>query len=304
MAANSFELVTKYLPLLDEVFVTSSITGRMDVPAKNVEFVGANAVKYFKTSMDGLANYDRDVGFVGGGVVGTWETLTLSLMRGRQFEIDQHDNEETLMLAFGTLAGEFIRTHVVPEVDAVRFARYASKEDILTTSGATLDSSNVVTAIDAAIYAMDEQDVPSEGRKLFITPTLYQAMKQSAAFTRFVTGNNIDRNFEMFDGMEVIRVPQTRFYTKIELYDGITEGPPDERSGGYAKDVDNGGVDINFMIIHPSSVLQITKSASPRIIPPESNKQRRAYCFDYLLYHDAFVYDNKVKGIYLHKNVS
>lgn len=35
------------------------------------------------------------------------------------------DNEETLGMAFGTLAGEFIRTRVSPEIDALNLRAVA-----------------------------------------------------------------------------------------------------------------------------------------------------------------------------------
>jgi len=110
--ANTIALAERYLPLLDEVYKYSSRSAVLDNP--NVQFIGGNAVKVFKTSMDGLGNYSRNNGYVNGNVNGTWETMTLRQDRGRSFQIDRMDNEESLDMAFGTLAGEFIRTKVVP----------------------------------------------------------------------------------------------------------------------------------------------------------------------------------------------
>ena len=110
--ANSIALAQRYLPMLDEVYKVASRSRILDNP--NVEFVGGNTVKVFKTAMDGLGDYSRNGGYVEGAVNGTWETMTLSQDRARSFQIDRMDNEETLDLAFGTLAGEFIRTKVAP----------------------------------------------------------------------------------------------------------------------------------------------------------------------------------------------
>lgn len=115
--ANSIALAQRYLPMLDAVYKYGAKSAILDNP--NVQFIGGNAVKVFKTSMDGLGDYSRNSGYVNGDVTGTWETLTLSQDRGRSFQIDRMDNEETLDMAFGTLAGEFIRTRVTPEVDAL-----------------------------------------------------------------------------------------------------------------------------------------------------------------------------------------
>lgn len=294
--ANSIALATKMLPLLDELYKFASTTAILD--ASMVEWVGANQVKIFKTSMDGLGTYNRNTGFVDGSVTGTWETLTLSNDRGRKFMVDRMDDEETLGQAFGTLAGEFIRTKLVPELDAVRFSKYASASGILTTTAADLTSSTVVAAIDAAIAAMDEAEVPQEGRIFFMTPTIYQAIKDSTAVTRFATmqDGSINRDFTSFEGMRVVKVPQTRFYKGVTLYDGTTGG---QEAGGYIKTASTGR-NINFMIVHPSAIKQVTKHANPRIFRADENQKMDAEQFDYRVYHDTFVLDNKVKGIYAH----
>ncbi len=67
-----------------------------------------------KMSMDGLGDYSRSGGFVGGDADLTWQTHTFSQDRGRAFQVDNMDNEETAGVAFGKLAGEFIRTKVSP----------------------------------------------------------------------------------------------------------------------------------------------------------------------------------------------
>lgn len=297
--ANTIELAQKYLPMLDEVYRLSSLTALLDATA--VQFAGANKVNVFKTSMQGLADYNRNTGFVSGNINGSWESLELTKDRGRSFMVDRMDNEETLDLAFGTLAGEFIRAHVVPEIDAYRFSKYASTTGILTTTGAALaDGDATVKAIDVATAEMDEAEVPGENRVLFITPTQYTAMKSSAkVVTRFatMTDNTINRDFEIFDRMRVIRVPQLRFYTAIDLKDGKTAG---QESGGYAKAA--AAKNINFMIIHPTAVLQVAKHVLPRIFDPDTNQKADAWQFDYRYYHDAFTYENKTKGIYLHKS--
>lgn len=294
--ANSIALAEKFLPLLDEAYKVNSVTASLD--STMVDFAGGNKVNVFKTSMDGLGDYDRNTGFLKSDVTGTWETLALTQDRGRSFSIDAMDDEETLQQAFGSLSGEFIRTKVAPEVDAYRFAAYASAANILKVStGAALTKDTALAAVDAAQTAMHDAEVPVEGRILFITPTVYQYLKNSAGVTRFASMSDtaLSRNFTYFDGMQVVVVPQSRFYTAIDLNDGSTEG---ETAGGYTKGT--GAKDINFMIVHPTAVLQIAKHVKPRIFEPDVNQDADAWKFDYRIYHDAFVYENKAAGIYLH----
>jgi hypothetical protein len=103
--ANTIALAQRYLPLLDEVYKYSSRSAVLDNP--NVQFVGGNAVKVYKTSMDGLADYSRNGGYVNGAVNGVWETMTLSQDRGRSFQVDAMDNEETLEAVFAIFKERF-----------------------------------------------------------------------------------------------------------------------------------------------------------------------------------------------------
>ena len=295
--SNSIALVTKYLPLLDEVYKRSSRTAILD--NQSAQFVGANAVKVFKTSMDGLGNYSRNNGFVAGSVTGTWETLTLSKDRGRTFMVDAMDDEETLNQAFGTLVGDFIRTKVVPEIDAYTFAKIAGTSNILagTAADITVGTTDVPNLVTVAEQAMNEQEVPEEGRILFISEKAYAGLKDKITRTTENGDHNIDRAVEYFDGMRIVRVPPTRFYTAITMYDGSTGG---QTAGGYIGTTST-GYPINFLIVHPSAVMKVMKHVVPRIFSPAENQTADAWKFDYRAYYDAFVYENKVKGVYLHR---
>ena len=95
--------------------------------------------------------------------------------------------------------------------------------------------------------------------------------------------------------MPIIYVPKSRFYTKIQLNDGSS-------NWGYTKAGD--GKSINFMIVYPGAVLQFKKFALPKIFTPDENQEKDAWKFQFRLYHDAFVYENKAKGIYLHQSTN
>lgn len=298
--ANSIALAQTYLPLLDEVYKANSRTAVLD--STKVDIVNGNTVKVFKISMDGLGDYNRTSGFVDGTVNGTWETLTLSKDRGRAFTIDRMDNEETVGMAFGALAGEFIRTQVAPEIDAYTFAKIAGTDGIDTGAAAdiTIGTTDVPALVDEAERSMNENEVPTEGRILFISETAYAGLR--AKITRTVQNDitGINREVEFYDGMQIVRVPQSRFYTAITLKDGSTSG---QTEGGFIG-TKTTGYKINFMVVHPSAITKVVKHALPRIFTPDEYQKADAWKFDYRVYHDTFVYDNKVKGIYLHKGAT
>lgn len=294
--SNSIALAQTYLPLLDEVYKAGSRTAILD--STKVEIVNGNTVKVYKTTMDGLGDYSRNNGYTNGEVTGTWETLTLSRDRGRSFQIDRMDNEETIGMAFGTLAGEFIRTKVAPEIDAYTFAKLAGTAGILTGTAADIavGTTDVAALIDEAEREMNENEVPTEGRILFLSETAYAGLKAKVTRTIQNDVKGINREILTYNDMLIVRVPQNRFYTAITLYDGATNG---QTVGGFVGTATT-GKKINFMIVHPSAVTKVVKHALPRIFTPDQNQTADAWKFDYRIYHDTFVFENKVKGIYLH----
>ena len=298
--ANSIALFKQYVPLLDEVYKEASKTAVLD---GNPELAraGANANELVIPMLDmqGLADYSRNDGYVGGDVTLTNQTVACNFDRGRMFSVDNMDNAESAGLAFGMLAGEFIRTKVVPELDAFRFATYAGKTGISKVStGASLSTgADVISALRTATSKMDEDEVPMENRFLFITPTLLglvqdlDTTKSREVLARFV---------------QVIAVPQTRFYTAIAqksgkvIVSGESPNQPttDETAGGYAKAT--GGKDINFMIIHKAALIQFPKHIAPKVITPEQNQTADAWKFGYRQVGVNDVYKNKLAGVYLH----
>lgn len=297
---NSIALAKQFVPLLDEVYKNASLTSDLDGAAELAR-QGANANELIipMLSMQGLGDYSRNGGYVDGDVTLTNETVKCNYDRGRMFQVDTMDNLETAGIAFGRLAGEFVRTKVVPELDAFRFACYAGKTGISKVStGATLtDGSDVLKAIRAANDKMDEDEVPQEGRYLYITPTLL-GMVQDLDTTK---SREVLSNFT-----RLVKVPQTRFYTAVELKSGkvVTTGEgnsattTDETAGGYIKAA--AAKDINFMIIHKTAVIQFSKHVAPKIITPEANQDADAYKFGYRHVSIADLYQNKLAGVYLH----
>ena len=171
-------------------------------------------------------------------------------------------------------------------MDAFRFATYAGIEGASKASGELVDGNAVIAALIAAQSKMDEDEVPAENRHLRITPTLYNAAM------------NVDttKSKAVLDSFaSVKKVPQSRFYTAIDLKDGTTSG---EEIGGFTKA--EGGADINFMIIHKPALLQYPKHTVNKVISPEANQESDGWMFFYRAYGLADVYENKAAGIYVH----
>ncbi len=290
--ANQIALAAKYAPFLDEIYKQDSKSAILDTANQFVNFTGANTVNIFNLTTVGMGNYDRNAGFVPGDATGTWQPYVLETDRGRSYMIDVLDNDETLGMAFGSLLSTVERQHVIPEVDAFRFAQYASgaaagnvKTETLSAGAATIAS------IDGATVALDDAEVPYEGRILFVSPAVYGLIK--AGITRMVMNgeNNVNYAVEIYNDMRIIRVPQPRFNTSITLAN------PSTSSG--AGDYTAAGDAINYMIIHPSAVLQVMKHYVPRIFSPEVNQEADAWKLNMRFAHGAWVLSHKTNGIYV-----
>lgn len=287
MHNNNIALFAKYIPLLDEVYRLACLTADLDGSPELVQ-QGANANELIipKIKMDGLADYSRNSGYVDGDVTLENETVKCNFDRGRMFTVDTLDNAETAGLAYGRLAGEFIRTQVAPEIDAFRFAQYAAAEGI-TDIGATISTGEeAIAALRAATTKMNEDEVPYEDRILYITPVIKGLIDDLDT----IKSKEVLKKFS-----KIVEVPQSRFYTAIEQKDGKTEG---EKTGGYKKA--EGAADINFMVIHKGAVIQFTKHLNNKVVSPEQNQTSDGWKFGYRNVGIAETYENKAAGVYLH----
>ena len=291
--ANLIELANSYVPMLDEVYKLASCTSDLD-GAPELARQGANANELIipMLEMDGLADYDRNGGYVDGDVTMKNHTVQCNFDRGRMFTVDTMDDAETAGLAFGRLAAEFIRTKVVPELDAFRFACYAGKQGISSAEATLSSGADVIAAISAAVTEMDENEVPSDQRHLRITSTLLRAIKDMDSY----------KSREVLESFASVKaVPQRRFYTAIEQL----SGEDGEKAGGFRKYGKHyvkavAGAEINFMILHTPALIQFQKHVAPKIISPELNQRADAWKYGYRNIGIADVYANKLAGVFCH----
>ena len=176
------------------------------------------------------------------------------------------------------------------EIDATRFEKMVSLCSIDVSADLTYDT--VIDAIDEGIKTLDDADVPKQSRVMFVSNLVYKLLKQSGEFfnIRVATTSNsiLDRDVTTFDSMPLIAVPQTRFYSDIDL----------SATNGYAKAA--GAKDLNFVIADSSSVSAITNYIAPKIVTPEYNNDADAFIFGYRVFHDLIIPKNKLNGVYIH----
>lgn len=285
---NNIVLAKNYVSLLDEVYRNATATADL-IAAPDLVRAGntAKSVLYPMISLNGLGDYDRNSGYTDGSVNVNWEEITFTYDRGTKISVDTMDNQESFNIAFGRAGAELIRTKVVPEGDAYTFAKIAGTEGISTVNaGETYENgADLLIALLAAQSKMDEDEVPYENRILYTTPTLMN----------LVSALDTTKSREVLNSFaKVVKVPQSRFYTAIDLLDGKSAG---ELDGGYKKAAD--GNDINFMVVHKDAIVKIDKHIVGNVIDPNSNPNADSYILKYRKYGEVDVMKNKVAGVYL-----
>lgn len=280
--ANTIALRKTYSTLLDEAYKLASITAMLDGPNELVqEGANANEILIPKMIMSGLADYNKQTGYVDGDVTLEYETKKCDYDRGRMFTVDAMDNIETAGLAFSRLSGEFLRTRVVPELDTWRLAKYANyaPADNRVTE-AIADGKAGIVAIRAGKTAIKNAEAKTETCILYISTTL-KGMIEDLDTTA---------SKKVMEGWAGIQeVPSSRFFDKVTLTAG--------GAGGYTT---TGGKAIDFLIVDKNAVIQNQKHVVSKIITPEQNQDADAWKFGYRTVGIAEAKDNKKVAIYVH----
>lgn len=299
---NVLEYAKIFQDTLDRQVVAQATTGWMELNANLVRYSGGDEVKIPKIDMDALGNYDRLNGFVDGAVSLAWETRKLTMDRGRTFQIDAMDVDETMFLTTAaTIMGEFQRTKVIPEIDAYRYSKIASEAIARGKAGTGYvpDKTTVLDALRQDIYAILDVAGTADLVISMATP-VYALLESSPELVRYLdvtnfAQGNINLTVRSYDGFPIIRVPSQRMYTQYVFYDGKTAG---QEKGGFepTKDPTTGAVTakkINWIITARNAVIAVSKTDTPRIFDPMTNQRAHAWKIDYRKYHDLWILDNQ-----------
>ena len=286
---NNIAFARNYTSVIDEVYQRASVSGCLNSGRRMVR-AGHNAKEILipKISVTGLGDYTRNVGYKTGAITYEFETKTFNYDRGIRLFADVMDVEEAgVNDCFVEAGAELMRTQVAPEADAFTFSSIASHEGVTveeadhTLSGAL----DLLAQLREVTSAMDEKQVSTESRYLFITPTL-KGMLDDFSYANPTMSNRVLERFS-----RVVEVPQVRFYTKIDLKSG------DGDEFGYAKAA--AGKAINFMVVEKSAVIKFDKHVASRVFSPDELESLDSYMMKYRKYGIVELLDNKLDGVYV-----
>lgn len=281
--ANTVNLVTKFLPYVDELFTTES--KRELVTNKDFDWTGAKSVKVYKITTSDMNDYDRSGEQVRtnaresryGQIMGlnaTTEEMTLKKDRSFTFAIDKLDTDETgdQLAAQAALARQ-IRQVVIPEIDEYVYNKMCDGAGIKETN-VTLTKENIYDKIIEANSQLDDKLVPEFGRVLIMTPATYVLLKKcpDAKLNQDIGKElRIKGVVAELDGLAIQKIPAVRLPAKF-----------------------------GFMIAHkvatvaPVKLEEYKTHADPPGISGTLVEGRIAY--------DAFILENKANAIYYLQN--
>ncbi|WP_044737054.1 hypothetical protein [Geobacillus kaustophilus] len=300
MPINTLEYAKLFQQQLDLQIEQQATSGWMEANAGQVIYNGGNEIKIPDIVVQGLADYDRDNGFVRGAVTYKYQTHQLTMDRGRTFSLDAMDVDET---NFGASAAnvmsEFQRTKVIPEIDAYRYSKLATKAITTGNSEAyTLNESDILKKLYSHIYKLADRGVDMSQLVITISWPAYEVLINNESIAKRIdvgqfSQGGINLSIKMLDGMPLIPVSSNRMKTAYIFYDGKTSG---QEVGGFVPD--STAKNIHWIVSARTAPIGISKTDVVRIFDPQTNQEANAWKIDYRKYHDLIIPDNKLATIY------
>lgn len=300
MAINTLQYSQQFQTVLDAQMLASATSAFMEANAGQVKYDGGDTVHIPEISMQGLAKYDRDEGFNQGSVTLKFNPYKMTQDRGRTFQLDSMDvNETNFVATAGTVMGEFQRTQVIPEIDSYRYSKIAAlaTAENKVTTGFTPAVATILEKLEAEIT--DIQDVVGEDEGLIIVMStkLRTILNNADKFNRYLNvaefkNGSVNTTVKSFNDIPILGVPSARMKTAYVFNDGKTAN---QQAGGFK--ADTAAKDINWIIIPQRAPIAVSKTDKVRVFTPDINQKADAWKIDYRKYHDLWIPKNRFAAI-------
>lgn len=300
MAINTLQYSQQFQTVLDAQMLAGATTAFMEANAGQVKYDGGDTVHIPEISMQGLAKYDRDEGFNQGSVTLKFNPYKMTQDRGRTFQLDSMDvNETNFVATAGTVMGEFQRTQVIPEIDSYRYSKIAALATAANkvTAGFTPTATTILEKLEEEITNI--LDVVGENEPLIVVMStkLRTMLNNSDKFNKFLDvtafqNGAVNTNVKSFNGVPIITAPSACLKTQYVFNDGKTAN---QQAGGFK--ADTAAKDINWIIMPQRAPIAVSKTDKVRVFTPDVNQKADAWKIDYRKYHDLWIPKNRFAAI-------
>ena len=292
--ANTVTKAAVYNAILDEVVTAGLTSAPLTANQSRLVYSGGNSVKIAKLSTDGYSDYNRDTGYTAGAATLAWEDHTIRMDRGKAFNVDVMDADETMQTLSATnLIGEFAKDKEVPEVDAYRYSSiFAAIVDDETVRYGYYTPAQATLLTTFQGNVADVQNAIGEQEPLiaFMSMTAWKYLTTSTELTKLLmvrdAGNGINTKTYEIDGVRIVPVPSARMKTEYTF----------GSNGFVAK---NFAQDMNWIIMSQNAAVAFVKHQKVKVVSAEDNQSADAEKIMMRLYHDCWVYENKHNAIYV-----
>lgn len=300
MAINTLQYSQQFQTVLDAQMLAGATSAFMEANAGQVKYDGGDTVHIPEISMQGLAKYDRDEGFNQGSVTLKFNPYKMTQDRGRTFQLDAMDvNETNFVATAGTVMGEFQRTQVIPEIDSYRYSKIAAlaTAENKVTTGFTPAVATILEKLEAEITEIQDVVGEDEGLIIVMSTKLRTILNNSDKFNRYLNvaefkNGSVNTTVKSFNDIPILGVPSARMKTQYVFNDGKTAN---QQAGGFKADTT--AKDINWIIMPQRAPIAVSKTDKVRIFTPELNQKADAWKIDYRKYHDLWIPKNRFAAI-------
>lgn len=291
--ANTIEKVALIQTTLDKAMIQGAVTGFMEGNVGNLIYKGGDEVKIPMIDMDGLADYNRQSGFVDGDVSLAYQTMKMTQDRGRGFTVDPNDIDESGVLdLMSQLTGEFQRKKVVPEVDAYRISKVVQLTPAANRTVYTPAAGTILKKMQEDIGAVRDEIGSDEQLVMLVSTPVSTILNTSTELgkkldvTDFMRGE-ITTKVKSLDSVPLLVAPSARMFSRITL---LPNG-----KGGFTKA--EGAAAINYIIMPRSAAIAVSKTDNMRLFDPQTWQKAHAWHMDYRKFHDIWIPKNRLAGI-------
>lgn len=291
--ANDIKFAEVFVGELDNQLVQESVTGFMTDSTFGAKFVGTAQVKIPEMTMLALGDYDRQEGFAKGSITVTNKIYELTQERGREFNIDREDMDESGIAGIaGSVVSNFQKEKVVPEMDSYVISKLASlamNNDPITTTDFDPDTAPLAAFDELHIRTKEALKGTNEELVCFIEPRMMAKFKRTPEISRIINiadfkQGEITRRIESIDKVTLIETDAERMYTAYKALSGSLEG---EEEGGL-EPLDT-AKKIKMLMVSKKTASLIKKLVKIKTFSADENQTMDAWKFQYRLYYDLLV---------------